>query len=147
MIDIHARKLIHTVIETISINHADNFAWVKWKKLEHNPLYDKTYYKFPRIIKNNRIITVNRLKIYKASIKLLHAYEKKKMNYLKALTKRSLETIAREEKKKFPITDDEIINRINKEKLDWKNTNLVSAYFSIGRHRTYRIQYKMGMGL
>lgn len=142
-IDIHARKLIHTVLETISVNHNESYCIVKWKNLEHNPLYDKTYYKFPRIIRNNRIITVDRIKIYKASDKLLDAYEKKKMAYLKALTKRSIDSIDKDEAKKHPLTDEQLIDTGNKEGIDWSNTGKIMARFNIYREKVYRLQAKV----
>lgn len=142
-VDVHARKLIHTVIETISINHNEKYCIVKWKNLEHNPLYDKTYYKFPRTVINGKVITVNRMNIYKASDKLIEAYERKKMKFLKDLTRQSLEDIKRQEKKKKYRTDEDIIRNGNKEKINWKNTRKVCAKFNIARDRAYRIQEKV----
>lgn len=142
-IDVHARKLFHNILETISLSYVNKYCVVKWKDVQHNPILDKTYYKYPRVKRGNRIKVIKSVKIYKASDKLLKDYEEKKMRYIKHLIKSSLEDVKREELKKHPITDDDIIAKIKRERINWKKTRILMGKCNIYRERAYRIQAKM----
>ena len=58
-------------------------------------------------------------------------------------TKTSLDNVNREERKRFPLTDEKITEIGNKEGINWNNTREVCARFNTARDRVYRIQAKV----
>lgn len=105
-IDIQTRKLFHNYIETVTVNRKKNYCEVKWFELQHNPRFDKLYFKFPRIVENGEIKIVERVQINKPPEKLIAAYELKKMMFTKKLNIDAEKGIqrARQSTEKFFIT-------------------------------------------
>jgi hypothetical protein len=137
-IDKHARKLVHSVIETININRNEGYVNVKWKNVWANPIKDMKdpYYIYPTHLSNGKIKQENRTKIYKASDALLEAYEKKKMEFLHRTIQRSAESTKKDESKK--ITDNEIMDMLQKGKDNGSarpTLRDVQRQFGIGKDR------------
>jgi len=145
-IDVHARKIIHAVIQTVGLNREEGYCIVKWKNLDHNPVMSKTYYKYDRYRVNKKISKETQTRIHKASDELLEAYETKKMKFLKQLTKDSLERIKYDEQTKKKISDSTIRDIIRKEKVEL-NAYVLQNKFGIGKDRAYRIIRSLSDGV
>jgi len=146
-IDVHARKLIHTVIETVpnSINYEEGYCEVKWKWTDHNPLMSKTYYKFTKTKINGKVKREARTRIYMASKELLEEYETKKMQFLDKLMKDSLEQIKADKILNQKITDDYIREQIKEQNVELNPYGLQTK-FKIGKDRAYRIIHSLRQG-
>lgn len=107
-IDKHARKLVHSVIETLAINREECYTEVKWKNVWANPLRDQKdpYYIYPTHLSMGLIRQESRTRIFKASQELIDKYEERKMAFLHNVIAKSNETMKKEIKKK--IGDSEI---------------------------------------
>jgi hypothetical protein len=115
-VDKHARKLVHSVIETLCINREEGYVEAKWKNVWANPIRDMKdpYYIYPTHLTGGLIRQESRTRIYKASTKLIEEYEKKKMEFLHKTIQKSAETSRKESSKR--IGDNEIQAKLQADK-------------------------------
>jgi hypothetical protein len=85
-IDVVARKLIHCLFETKSINYEDNFVVVKPFMIQVSKT-GKVYYKYLKVSERGRVVPTQilRLNIYLASDDLIGVYDDKKEVFGKEL--------------------------------------------------------------
>jgi len=84
-IDVQARKLIHTCIETIDINRKHKYCLVKWLDMQYSSRFNKTYYKYRQGRKGNNPGKYYMTRIGMPSLNLIDDYEGKKRNYSRLL--------------------------------------------------------------
>jgi hypothetical protein len=120
MINKTARQLVHGHFVTCGIDYQKKTAKVKPYMHQLNQSSGKSYWKYPRVKVNNKIITLERLSFNLPSDKLLELYEKRKEQFVFNLTDDFLKESAKNEKKeimdnvKRPLTDKEssVYNRL-----------------------------------
>jgi len=80
MIDVNARRLAHTYLETLPVDYVHNHSRVKWYEIKTNRWEGKHPYRiFPRVIVPGRgVCTVKVISFKKPSDELIGAYEEKK---------------------------------------------------------------------
>jgi len=86
-IDSQTRKLFHAYIETIAISRSKQQTITKFMNVQFNAKTGKLYFKYPRIMRDGRRVTVTKVAFGKPSYKLIEAYEKKKKQFTKKLKK------------------------------------------------------------
>jgi hypothetical protein len=94
-LDIQARKLLHSYVETVSINREKNHAIVKFLDINVNPrIKDKIYFQYPRIrLPNGRVYTIQQCHIRLPTAALQEQYEVKKAQFAETLNKAVLTEI------------------------------------------------------
>lgn len=145
-VDSQARKLFHGYMETMGINRRKKHVVVKYLMIQNNPKEGKLYMKYPRMKYNGKRRTIMRVEIGKPSVKLVHAYEKKKKLFsdkLKKTTEDTLTDVKERKKSKMKTnTLDDIVKKVMKNITYYTKTNskrnsidkpLVMAEFNIGR--------------
>jgi len=145
-IDIAVRRLLSAVVETISVNRKEQVNIFKYKRIQANNLTGEIRYIFPRVKGQHGVPVIAKKMVFKKS-RFADAYDKRRKEYAKLIAKRSEDQLLYEEHKEARrrLTDADIIKMGNKEGIDWKKTNKVSARFGMSRHRTYRIQALLGV--
>lgn len=96
-----ARQLIHGHFVTAGIDRENNIAKVKPYLHQLSQLNGKSYWKYPRVKINNKVVTLQRLKFVKPSDSLLVKYEERKKKYVVNLTEEFIEMIEKEDKEKL----------------------------------------------
>jgi len=113
-VDVDARKLFHTYIQTMRIDYKKEIVYTKLFTIQYNPRYGKIYAKYFRM----NGVKVNPYCIGKPSAKLIKQYEIKKKEFTTSL-KKDAEVIIREienSKKEIPKSNEDIVNEILKNK-------------------------------
>ncbi|MFB6199816.1 MAG: zonular occludens toxin domain-containing protein [Candidatus Nanohaloarchaea archaeon] len=81
-VDKSVRRLLHTYIETKTIDYVNERNHLKWLKMDYNRKMDKIYYKYPRIKESNGSTKkVKTVKMGKPSQELIDSYEDKRSRY------------------------------------------------------------------
>jgi len=78
MLDINARRLMHTYIETIGVDYRRNLSEVKWFSVKINRWTGEVKHIYPRIATKHGYSVVKVVRFPKPSEALINAYEKKK---------------------------------------------------------------------
>jgi hypothetical protein len=117
-VDIQARKLFHSYMQTIRIDYSNEIVVMKYMNLQLNPRYGKIYIKYPRISgRFGKTVTMNRIFIGKPSKDLCRRYELKKIRYSERLRldiEKSLGGIGGISKIPGKMKQDLIADRLNK---------------------------------
>jgi hypothetical protein len=82
MIDSNVRKLCHQYFETQSINRKEKLCTCKIMDMQYNPRIDKIYFKYPRVMVNDEIVTVERIRFRKPPDKIIDQYKKDKQEFI-----------------------------------------------------------------
>jgi len=81
-VDKSVRRLLHTYIETKSIDYINEQNLLKWMKMDYNQKTDKIYYKYPRRkLENGAMEKLKTIRVSKPSQDLVDAYEKKRTRF------------------------------------------------------------------
>lgn len=143
-IDLQARKLFHTYIETLHVDRKNKVVHTKVKEVQNNPQLGKLYIKYYR--KGKQAITRNM--IGKPSEELVEAYEKKKKIFARSLSIDVQKDIRRVEARKINV--DDIIDEIllnpkpyirEKFKRKYINRLKIEADYNVGKSRAARIKH------
>lgn len=110
-IDIQARKLFHTYIETQFINYKDEYVRVKWLNLQENPRLDKIYFHYPTVSYNGKRITVKGMNLHKPSQMLINAYEKRKRMFTAEL-KQDIKSIVEKKGPESTVDINDIVSTV-----------------------------------
>lgn len=81
--DKSVRRLLHTYIETKTIDYENKQNVLKWQKMDYNRKMDKIYYKNPVIEGENGLAKRSKVKIGKPSENLIEEYEEKRSKFQK----------------------------------------------------------------
>jgi hypothetical protein len=92
-VDSGIRKLFHGYMETQKVIKSKRVCRVKFYNVTFNPKWGKIYWKRPRVFIKGKLRTVNFLDIKKPSVKLVNAYERKKLEFTKNLNTEVKENI------------------------------------------------------
>lgn len=94
-VDKDIRRLLHTYIQTQTINYAWDRVACKWLRMEYNPKVDKIYYKYPKVKTENSKLPQKRKKVWigKPDKEIIKAYEDKRSKFQDELEEESLEKI------------------------------------------------------
>jgi len=152
-IDSNSQKLFHCSIETLNINKKYKTCECKVKRMEYQPLTDKTYFKFYR---NNHIV-LSRTYLKLAHRDLRIAYERKKSSWASDLKESALQDLLQLKRKK-EITQNRSKNAeefakeiLKKPKLERKLSTryrgkwslkvpMIKSYFNIGKHKAEAVK-------
>jgi hypothetical protein len=93
-IDSHLRILFNSVIETRRIDRRNKIAHVRYMRIEHNPILNKTYHKYLSF-RNERgaILPLKDIGIRHPPMSLVEEYERKKVEFTKQLNEESEQEI------------------------------------------------------
>jgi ABC-type dipeptide/oligopeptide/nickel transport system ATPase component len=81
-VDKSVRRLLHTYIETKSIDYRNQRNLLKWLEMDYNQKTDKIYYKYPkRRTESGALKKIKTVKMGKPSEDLIEAYEEKRSRY------------------------------------------------------------------
>ncbi len=86
-LDSQSVTLLHGIFETVTIDRISEEVYCKFKRVQHNAVIGRSYFKYVRARTNGRLRTISSLAISKPSEALIQSYEKKKSQYLKQLYK------------------------------------------------------------
>jgi len=111
-IDIQTRKLLHSYIETVSINYQKSYVVCKFFNIDYSPRFKKVYYKYPVFMSKGIRKTIYRLKVALPSKELVKLYEMKRKTFLKKL---GIEVEARIKKYKEVKPPELTVKEIKKE--------------------------------
>lgn len=120
-LDKDVRRLLHSYLQTKTINYASKRVNVKWLRMDYNPKQDKIYYhyhkkkgrdsKLPKKIKN--------VWVGKPRQELIEAYEEKRDSYQEELHKKNLEKIknkiSKSKEDRGPTKKDKIKEKLEEE--------------------------------
>jgi hypothetical protein len=95
MLNKTARQLVHAHFITAGIDYDNEIAKVKPLFHQLNQLSGKSYWKYPRVRIDGRIITLQKLKFNKPSDRLIQEYEELKYNFVSKLTSDFIEETAK----------------------------------------------------
>jgi len=84
-IDSSARKLLHAYFETLKIDYRAKQCVIKPYLIQNNPRYSKQYFKYPRMIINDRMRVIRRMRVGLPSQDLIDKYEEKKREFTEEL--------------------------------------------------------------
>ena len=159
-IDVQARKLFHTYMETSTIDYKNNIAYLRTYDIQHNSRLDKTYYKTPKFKIDLINISMKHLGVAKPNEKLCREYEKIKTEYTNELNNKALEQLRNATNKSSNelINTDKICADVKKNIKDYVrvrgdrkliSADIISANHNIGRSNAYKIKYRLekDMGL
>ena len=99
-IDVQARKLFHTYLQTNYIDEKKKLCYIKTYDIQHNSMLDKTYYKRPTFIVNGKRFKMRLLGVGMPPKSILQPYEKMKSEFTRKLNEEALQTIMDKTKKK-----------------------------------------------
>jgi ABC-type dipeptide/oligopeptide/nickel transport system ATPase component len=100
-IDKDARKLIHSFIETESIDYQRKLSYLKWYNIKVNARTDTVIMSFPRFIsEDGRVIVIRRVATCMPPEDLVKEYEQRKVEYTEQLKREMLDEIELDKKKK-----------------------------------------------
>ena len=114
-VDSQARKLFHAFLETMRINKEKRYVKVKYLIVQNNPREGKPYYKYPREIINGRRTKITGFNVGKPSVKLVHAYEKKKKEFtdkLKLETEAIIKGVKEKNENKKPTDINDLVEKV-----------------------------------
>lgn len=95
-IDVQARKLFHSYLETSYLDYEAEEAYLKAYDIQVNSRLDKLYYKLPRFQdKNGRVLTMSHLVLNKPDSKVVEYYESLKSQYTKRLNEDALSELTK----------------------------------------------------
>jgi len=81
-VDKSVRRLLHTYIETKTIDYKNERNHLKWLEMDYNQKTDKIYYKYPkRRDENGAVRKIKNVKMGKPSEDLIEAYEQKRTKF------------------------------------------------------------------
>lgn len=81
-VDKSVRRLLHTYIETKTIDYINERNHLKWLEMDYNQKTDKIYYKYPqRRTESGALKKIKTVKMGKPSEDLIKAYEEKRSKY------------------------------------------------------------------
>ncbi|MFB6200345.1 MAG: ATP-binding protein [Candidatus Nanohaloarchaea archaeon] len=81
-VDKSVRRLLHTYIETKTIDYENERNHLKWLDMDYNQKTDKIYYKYPkRRDENGAVRKIKTVKMGKPSEDLIEAYEEKRTRF------------------------------------------------------------------
>lgn len=81
-VDKSVRRLLHTYIETKTIDYINERNHLKWLEMDYNQKTDKIYYKYPkRRTDSGALKKIKTVKMGKPSESLIKAYEEKRSKY------------------------------------------------------------------
>lgn len=93
-IDKNARKLFHTLIETVKLDRVNDYALVKWFNISPARRYDKVYYVYNRYADpTGRVHSISLNKIKKPPAELIDEYETRKKQFVDELKKEMYQEI------------------------------------------------------
>jgi len=100
-LDSSGRKLIHSFLESETINYRERYATFRWFTIQTNPLTGKQYKKHIRVFnpETNLMERIDVLEIPAPPAPLIRQYEKKKREFTQALNKQIEEKLLWEESK------------------------------------------------
>ncbi len=102
-LDVQARKLFHTIIQTLSVNFKKKYVVTKYFLNQSNPVKDKDYRKFLRIRNNSgAMLRVSRYLISKPNDAIIEKYEAKKKVFANDLKLQAQEALKKKKEKKEP---------------------------------------------
>ena len=90
-----ARQLFHVRLETVGINKNKKQVILKPFLLQFNQSSGKCYQKYLRVVNNDGVLPIKRIRVGLPSKKLLEAYETKKSEFTKKLNEMISEELAR----------------------------------------------------
>lgn len=133
-IDKDVRRLLHSYLQTKTINYAWERVNIKWLRMDYNPKMDKIYYHYHKVEKEKSELPkkIKNVWIGKPDKDLLESYENKRDNYQEDIQKKRLKkierTIKKSKDKKKRVTKKEKIKRSVKEKDDISIENLAEEF-------------------
>ena len=81
-VDKSIRRLLHTYMETKTIDYVNERNHIKWLNIDYNRKADKLYYKYPKMKDSNGAVKkLKTVKLGKPSEDLIDAYEAKRSEY------------------------------------------------------------------
>lgn len=152
MLDSHVKTLFHYYVECLGISKRRNACKCIIKRIQHNPLLGKTYYKYIRLKHHNKTRVIRTAWISPPDSKeLLEAYEKKNEEIKRASTAEGKIEMRREEEKSKiewgkPRDVKGMIAKILKDPSSflWKpgsvDADIVALEFDIGKTLAYRVK-------
>lgn len=136
-LDKDVRRLLHTYLQTKTINYAWERVNLKWLRMDYNPKMDKIYYHYPKAkLKDKKLpVKMKNVWIGKPDEDLIQAYENKRDKYQEKLQERRLDKIRntinkskkKKEKNKGPSKKDKIIKE-KKENPDKKHKKIAEKF-------------------
>jgi ABC-type dipeptide/oligopeptide/nickel transport system ATPase component len=120
-IDVQARKLFHSYMETSYIDYENEESFLKVFDIQINGRFNKIYYKRPRIINDvtGSVYTMSHLVLDKPSEEACEHYEGLKSEYTKKLNANALNELLEptgKTTKKPEIDIDKVISKVKQEK-------------------------------
>ena len=100
-VDVQSRKLMHMMFETVGISHRRKLVFLKPFVISISKRTGKIYYVYPRFKGPNGAMRLTRMQLKLPSIKLRHAYEKRKFVYGESLIKDAEAQLAAQESLKI----------------------------------------------
>lgn len=92
-IDVQARKLFHSYLETKFIDRDKKVSWLKPYDIQVNSRLDKVYYKSPRFEVEGKEVSLNHIGVSLPSPELVKRYEEMKTEYTKKLNENALKEL------------------------------------------------------
>jgi ABC-type dipeptide/oligopeptide/nickel transport system ATPase component len=116
-IDIQTQRLFNAYAETISINHQENHVVVKFFEMVQNPRIGKIYFRYPVIMRDGQLVTIDQYLIGKPSEELIEPYEQKKKAFVDSLKLDAEKTVMREKIKaeEKAMSPSEVVSKIVEE--------------------------------
>lgn len=108
-IDVQARKLFHSYMETNYLDYDNGESYVKLYDIQVNSRFDKIYFKLPIFNIEGRPVKMSHLVLDKPNDKLVEYYENRKKMYTTNLNKNALEEITGSKEKPKPQIDEKAI--------------------------------------
>ncbi len=81
------RRLFHYILEPQSINKTTNMARLKLKRVIVNHITGESYYMFPRVVDEGKVVTVKMIEVHKPPASFWKPYEEKKREWRTNLRK------------------------------------------------------------
>jgi len=117
-IDVQARKLFHNYFETVYLDYEEELAYLKCRDIQHNSLFDKTYYKKPRFNNEGLTTCMDFIAIPKPREALIKEYEEVKNEYTEELNLNALNELTGKNKpvkKDLKQENQKVINKVKEE--------------------------------
>jgi hypothetical protein len=103
MITKTAKTLAHGVFQTTALDTHSGFVTLKPFALSTNPIFGKTYQKYPIQKMNHHYVQVKRIKIGKPTNELLKVYEERKQKFVDGVLDDFLDAVKDKEEKQLAI--------------------------------------------
>jgi len=149
-VDVQARKLFHTYLETAYLDYEKEIAFLRVHDIQVNSRLDRIYYKKPKVRIANGVFKMSHLAIPKPDPEMLEYYEGKKTAYTQGLNARALAELKGEGKPgKVKPDENKIVLEIVKDKDSYLKTynkrvyldsGIISNKFGIGRELANRVK-------